>query len=83
MFFIVVNSDSDLNYEYTACTNGHNGTDPQLFLIYANDLQSSCDDIVPFLYADDVNYVFIRPKNATSTLQDKVEHIPSSMAKNN
>ena len=34
------------------------------------------------MYADDTNCVYIRPKNATSTLQDKVEHIPSWMAKN-
>mgnify|MGYP000940316211 CR=1 FL=1 len=55
---------------------------PLLFLIYVNDFPSSCDDIVPFLYADDTNCVYIRPKNATSTFQDKVEQIPTWMAKN-
>ena len=28
-----------------------------LFLIYANDFPSSCDDIVLFLYADDCVYI--------------------------
>ena len=53
---------------------------PLMFLIHVNDFPSTCDGIVPFLYADDTNCVYIRPKNAT--LQDKVEHIPSWMAKN-
>ena len=55
---------------------------PLMFLIYVNDFPSSCDDIIPFLYADDTNCVYIRPKKAMSTLQDKVEQIPSWMAKN-
>ena len=55
---------------------------PLMFLIYVNDFPSSCDDIIPFLYADDTNCVYIRPKNAMSTLQDKVKHIPSWMANN-
>ena len=55
---------------------------PLMFLIYVNDFPSSCDDIVPFLYADDTNCVYIRPKNAMSTIQDEVEHITSWMAKN-
>ena len=54
---------------------------PLLFQIYVNDFPSSCDDIVPFLYAHDTNCVYIRPKHATSTLQDKVEHLPSWVAK--
>ena len=29
-----------------------------LFLIYVKDFPSSCDDIVPFLYADDTNCVY-------------------------
>ena len=52
-----------------------------LFLIYVNDFPSSCDYIVPFWYADDTNCVYIRPRNAMSTLHHEVEHIPSSMAK--
>ena len=36
---------------------------------------------MPFLYPNDTNCVYVRPKNATSTLQDKVEHEPSWMAK--
>ena len=55
---------------------------PLMFPIYVNDFPSSCGDIVPFLYADGTNCVYIRPKNGISTLQDKVEHIPSRMAKN-
>ena len=55
---------------------------PLRFLIDVNDFPSSCHDIVPFLYADGTNCVYIRPKNAPSTLQDKVEHIPSWMATN-
>ena len=54
---------------------------PLMFLIYVNDFPSSCDDIVPFLYADDTNCVYIRPKNDMSTLQE-FEHIQSWMAKN-
>ena len=54
---------------------------PLMFLLYVNDLASSCDDIVPFLYADDTNCVYIRSKNAMSTLQKEVEHIQSWMAK--
>ena len=46
---------------------------PLLFLIYANDFPSSCDNIIPFLYADDTICAYIRLKNATSTLQDKVD----------
>ena len=53
-----------------------------MFPINVNDFPSSCDDIVPFLYADDTNCVYIRPKNAMLTLQDEVEHILSWMAKN-
>ena len=33
---------------------------PPLFPIYVNDFPSSCDDIVPFLYADETNCVYIR-----------------------
>ena len=54
---------------------------PLLFLIYVNVFPSSCDDILPFLYADDTNCVYIRPKNATSTIQDKSENIPLWIAK--
>ena len=54
---------------------------PLFVLIYVNDFPSSCDDIVLFLYADDTNCVYIRSKNATSTLQDKVEQKPSMVAK--
>ena len=53
-----------------------------MFLIYVSDFPSSCDDILPFLYARDTNCVFIRPKNAMSTLQDQVGHISSWMPKN-
>ena len=53
-----------------------------MFLKYVNVFPSSCDDIVHFLYADDTNCVYIRPKNAMSTLQDEVGHIPLWMAKN-
>ena len=35
---------------------------PLLFLIRLNDFTISCDVIVPFLYADDTNCVYIRPK---------------------
>ena len=42
---------------------------PLLFLIYVNNFLSSWDDILPFLYADDTNCVYIRLKNATSTPQ--------------
>ena len=55
---------------------------PLLFLKYVDDIPSSCDDIVPLLYADATNCVYIRPKNALSTLQDEVELLPSWMAKN-
>ena len=48
---------------------------PLLFLINVNDFPSFRDDIVPFLYADDTNCVYIRTQNATSTLQDKFEHL--------
>ena len=54
-----------------------------LFLIYVYDFPSSDDDNVAFLYADDINCVYRRPKFAMSTLQDKVERIPSWMAKKN
>ena len=37
---------------------------------------------IPFLFADDANCVYARPKNETSTLQDEVEHIPGWMAMN-
>ena len=35
---------------------------PLMFLIYINEFPSSCDGVVPFLYADDTNCVYIRPK---------------------
>ena len=50
---------------------------PLLLLIYVNNYPRSCDDIVPFSYAGVTNCVYIRQKNATSTLQDKIEHTPS------
>ena len=53
-----------------------------MFLKYVNDFPNSCNDIVPFFYADDTNCVYIRPKNAMSTLHDEVKHKPSWMAKN-
>ena len=43
---------------------------PLMFLIYVNDFRSSCDDIVSFLYADDTNCVYIRPKNSIPTVVD-------------
>ena len=43
-----------------------------MFLVYANDFPSSCDDFVPFLYADDTNCAYIRSEIATSILQDEV-----------
>ena len=49
---------------------------PLLFVIYVNDFPNSCKNIIPFLFADDANCVYARPKNETSTLQDEVEHIP-------
>ena len=45
---------------------------PQWFLIYVNDFPSSCDNIVPFWYANVTNCVYIRPKNPTSALQIKL-----------
>ena len=55
---------------------------PLLFIIYVNDFPNSCKNIIPFLFADDANCVYARPKNETSTLQDEVEHIPGWMAMN-
>ena len=55
---------------------------PLLFIIYVNDFPNSCKNIIPFLFADDANCVYARPKNETSTLQDEVEHIPGWMATN-
>ena len=52
------------------------------FLVYVNDFPCSCEDIVLFLLAIYINCVYIRPKITTSTLQDKVERLPSWMAKN-
>ena len=53
-----------------------------LFINYINDFTNSCKNIIPFLFADDANCVYARPKNETSTLQDEVEHIPGLMAMN-
>ena len=55
---------------------------PLLFIIYVNDFPNSCKNIIPFLFADDANCVYARPKNETYTLQDEVEHIPGWMAMN-
>ena len=55
---------------------------PLLFIIYVNDFPNSCKIIFPFLFADDANCIYARPKNETSTLQDGVEHIPGWMAMN-
>ena len=55
---------------------------PLLFIIYVYDFPNSCKNIIPFLFADDANCVYARPKNETSTLQDEVEHIPGWMAMN-
>ena len=55
---------------------------PLLFIIFVNDFPNSCKNIIPFLFADDANCVYARPKNETSTLQDEVEHIPGWMAMN-
>ena len=55
---------------------------PLLFIIYVNDFPNSCKNIIPFLFADDANCVYARPKNETSTIQDEVEHIPGWMAMN-
>ena len=55
---------------------------PLSFLVFVNSFPGSCDDIVPLLYADDTNCVYIRAKNTTLTRQDKVEYLPSWMAKN-
>ena len=55
---------------------------PLLFIIYVNDFPNSCKNIIPFLFADDANCVYARPKNETSTLQDEVEHISGWMAMN-
>ena len=50
---------------------------PLKFLIDVNDFPSLCDDIVQFSYADHAKCVYIRPKNATSTLQVEIEQIAS------
>ena len=55
---------------------------PLFFIIYVNDFPNSCKNIIPFLFADDANCVYARPKNETSTLQDEVEHNPGWMAMN-
>ena len=55
---------------------------PLLFIIYVNDFPTSRKNIIPFLFADDANCVYARPKNDSSTLQDEVEHIPGWMAMN-
>ena len=55
---------------------------PLLFIIYVYDFPNSCKNIISFLFADDANCVYARPKNETSTLQDEVEHIPGWMAMN-
>ena len=55
---------------------------PLLFIIYVNNFPNSCKNIISFLFADDANCVYARPKNETSTLQDEVEHIPGWMAMN-
>ena len=55
---------------------------PILFIIYVNDFPRSCNKIVPFLFADDTNCVYVRPKGDSLTLQEEIEHIPSWMAKN-
>ena len=67
--------------EATEPYNKYNKIRPNKFN-YVNDFPNSCKIIFPFLFADDANCVYARPKNETSTLQDGVEHIPGWMAMN-
>ena len=55
---------------------------PLLFIIYVNEYPNSCENIIPFLFADDANCVYARPKNETSTLQDEYIYIESTQPLN-